>query len=192
MDFDFADIRDPATGLKLLAERSPEGQQETWEQQQTHLFWHSMFSWWNAWLSSGDSLAVARAVYVCSMLNEPPPRWLSDAVMKLVERHMPDGEKRLQGDLAKHYLRWEAVQLARGQRPLDARNKKPGHFGDESYSIASGMLDGTEAAGKLETVRASYSLIQRAGGKHVTLASYKRVVQERDQHRKRRQDASQS
>jgi hypothetical protein len=94
-------VGDPATGLTLLGQRPR--RPETPEQKRMRLFWKFQFEQWRNWLN-GDTLAFGRALYACSVLSRPPPRWLRDAGMKLSERGMSDAERRDQGNLQLHLL----------------------------------------------------------------------------------------
>jgi hypothetical protein len=175
------DKMDPAAGLALLSDRPG----ETSEQRRKRLFWKFMFAQRLAWLA-GDTLAIARAVAACSRLHEPPPRWLEDAINTHIDRRMSAAEKRQQRDLASHLMRWEAVLLARGGRPWDARNNEGGMPWDDCWPAASDMLAGTEAESSAETVRGSYKLIQKAGGEHTTLETYRRALRRADSNMQRR------
>ena len=159
---------DPATGLRLISNPPP---QETEEQARKRLFWQFMFRQQLAWLA-GDSLAIAKSVTACSDLGEPPPDWLLNAVLSFVDRRMTDAERRRSRELVNHQLRWEAVLLVRGTGTSKLA-------WDKCWETAADMLAGSNAEGSAETVRASYKLIQAAGGESCTLETYLRVVQGR-------------
>lgn len=176
-------IQNPETGLALLSKRPGE---ETPEQERKRLFWQFQFMHWRDW-RAGDVLAVVRAMGCCSLLNRPPPCWLCEASLELCEQRMSDDEKRAYGDMTKHFLRWQAVELVRGRRPFDWRNNsKKKVRGDAVWAKASKLVAGTDAKASAETVRQSHKLIRRAGGDRVTLPSYKRAVEERDRRRKKK------
>ena len=175
-------IEDPEVGLALLAKRPAE---LTPEQALNYMFWRGQFEHWQDWLA-GNALAVAGAMMTCVLVDRRPPAWLCRAVQKLC---MPDDEKRACDDLAKHVMRWEAVELLRGQLPNDPRNREERVCGDDVWLEAAELLADTDAAGLPDTVRKSHALIQRAkimraGGVTITLQAYKRAVEERDRHRK--------
>jgi hypothetical protein len=176
----FDEIQDPETGLALLAKCPGE---ETPEQENKRLFWQFQFVQWRDW-RAGDVLAVSRALTCCSLFRRPPPRWLCDASHELCERNMSADEKRAYRDGAKHFLRWEAVELVRGRRPWDPRNYKRKMHGDAVWAAAAKLVAGTDAKGSAETVRKSYALVRRAGGALVTLQNYRREVEKRDRRRK--------
>ena len=175
-------IPDPETGLALVSKRPDD---ETPEQERTRLFWQFQFMQWRAF-RAGDVLAFERALICCSDFGRPPPRWMREAGFELCERNMSGDDKRSYGDLTRQVLRWQAVELVRGRRPWDARNRKKKIRGDRCWVAASKMLAGTVAKASAETVRGSYKLIKHAGGQHVTLQSYKQAVAERDRRRRRK------
>ena len=182
---------DPAVGYALLA-NPPMHRQEAPEQRRKRLFWHLMFGCQIAWEAS-DSLAIARAVYVCQVCHEPPPRWLVRATMELVDRRMSPAERRQQSDLVIHMMRWRVVTELRDPKrwpydlgKLSQRCEKllagaPRLAWDKCWPAAAEILDGTEAGGSDEAIRASYKLVQNAGGERTTLESYRLALQRRDQ-----------
>lgn len=176
-------VKDPETGLALLS-KHPSGA-ETPEQSRLRLFWQFQFLQWRAW-RAGDVLAVARALICCRHFHKVPP-WLCEAALELCERRMSDEDKLAYGHLTDHLMRFQAVQLVRGQRPWDARNNnKKKVLGDQVWEDAAKMLADTGINCSGETVRKSHTLIRRAGGDHVTLPSYRRAVAERDRRRKKK------
>jgi hypothetical protein len=175
-------IQDPETGLALLAKRPGE---ETPEQERERQFWQLQFTAMRDW-RAGDVLAVARALVDCSLFNRPPPFWLLKANSELCVQCMSDGEKRARGDMIKHFLRWKAVKLVRGQHPNDPRNFKRMVHGDAVWPEAAKLVADTDAEVSAETVRKSYTLIKRAGGGSVTLPNYRREVEARDRRRKKK------
>jgi hypothetical protein len=82
--------------------------------------------------------------------------------MELVDRRMSAAERRQQGDVMIHKIRWRAVTELHSQHMPWAK----------CWSAAAEILDDTEAGGSAETIRASYKLIQRAGGEQTTFKSY--------------------
>jgi hypothetical protein len=186
-----ANKTDPAVGYTLLA-NPPEQGRETPEQRRKRLFWDCMFGYRLAW-QAGDSLAIARAVRVCQICHEPPPCWLTSATLELVDRRMSSVERRQQSALMVHMMRWRAViGLRDPKRWLYDHGKVAGRcetllagapqlLWKDCWPGAAEILDGTEAAGSNETIRASYIIIQSAGGEHTTLESYRHVLQRRDQ-----------
>lgn len=175
---DLDDIRDPEIGLALLAKGN--GQPQAPEQNRTRLFWRFQFMQWKAWIA-GDRLAICLALYACKVFSKPPPRWLLEASMDFAERGMTPGERREQGKLQEHLLRWEAVKLVRGQRPFDGRNRDNPSSWNDAWAEAAEMLAMKRAAVSADTVKASYALVQAAGGKDITLDSYRRELRRRAQ-----------
>jgi hypothetical protein len=170
-------IQDPETGLALLAKRSGE---ETPAQELQRLFWQAQFTHWREW-RTGDVQAVAHAVICCAFYKRRPPLWLCHASLELCKQCRSDAEKRERSDLAKHFLRWKAVELVRGQRPGDPRNFKRGVRGDTVWEEAAKLVAGTAA----EAVRKSHALIRRAGGRQVTLPNYRREIAVRERRRRK-------
>jgi hypothetical protein len=173
-------IQDPETGLALLAKRPDE---ETPEQRLERYFWQAQFTLWRNW-RAGDVQAISDAVICCALSKRSPPPWLCIASLELWERNISAGEKRECGDLIKHFLRWEAVELVRGRRPWSRRNYKRKIHGDAVWEEATKLVAGTIAEANAGTVKKSHALIKRAGGALVTLQSYKREVEERYRRRK--------
>jgi len=166
----FDRIDDPETGLALLSKRPGPGE-ETPEQALNYIFWLGQFTYWRNWLA-GDALAVVGAEMHCALVKRPPPAWLCRAVHLLA---MPDAEKRACRAMEKAALRYQAVELVRGQGKVQ---------GDEVFEEAAKRVAGTNAEGSAETMRKSHQLIERAGDGHaVTLQNYKRAVEWRDRRR---------
>jgi hypothetical protein len=172
-------IQDPEIGLALLAKCSVAPAQELQRQ-----FWQAQFTHWREWRAV-DMLAISRALTHCSILRRPPPRWLCDAIDELCERNMSAAEKRLRRDGIKHFERWMAVELVRGQRPWDPRNYKREVSGDAIWAEAAKLVAGTDAEADVEAIRKSHTLIRHAGGILTTLQDYKREL-ERSRQRKKR------
>jgi hypothetical protein len=116
---------------------------------------------------------------------------LEDAFAALVVQHTPDAEKRDRRAFNNHRKRWEAVRelRERQQQILEQFNDDRGKTWETRWKAVSEILDGTEAAGSPETVRASYKLIETAGGEHATLESYWTIAG-RKRRRKRTQGRS--
>jgi len=99
---------------------------------------------------------------------------------------MSDDEKRARGDLIKHFLRWEAVELVRGRHPKDPRNYKKPVRGEAVWAEAAKLMVGTDAEGIPDTMKKSHALIRRAGGAKITLPSYRRAIKKRVRPRRRK------
>ena len=153
-------IQDPETGLALLAKCAGEA---TPEQELHRLFWQNQFTLWQDHLG-GDVMAVPHAVICCAFYKQRPPLWLCRAGIELGERCRSDAEKRERRDLAEHFLRWEAAELVRGQRPGDPRNYKRKVQPDDVWGEAAKLVADTDAEASAETVRKSHALVRRAGG----------------------------
>jgi hypothetical protein len=65
--------------------------------------------------------------------------------------------------------RWRAVMELRAQ----------GMTLERCWPSASAVMDGTEAAGAVDTIRDSFRIIERAGGERATLESYRSAVRRR-------------
>jgi len=167
------EVQDPETGFALLSNR-PGPDEETPKQALDYIFWLGQFTYWRDSLA-GNALAVAGAAMHCALVKRPLPAWLCRAIHL---RCMPDAEKRACRDMAKHALRYQAVELVRCQEKAQ---------GDEVFEEAAKLVVGTDAEGDAETVRKSHQLIRRAGNGHVvTLQNYKREVRVRDRRRKKK------
>jgi hypothetical protein len=185
---------DPATGYARLS-NPPRDRQETPEEQRTRLFWLFMFGQQLAW-QAGDTLAIARAIATCRILHRPPPLWLANAIVAFVDIRMPAAERKQQDALWIHMLRWKIVKKMRAQlcgrldwfehkikRRIEQYSDAHGMLSwDKCWRAVSEILTGTEAGGGGETMRASYKLIQNAGGERTTLESYRLALQRRDRH----------
>jgi hypothetical protein len=156
------DRLDPETGIQVLSRVPPD---ETLEQARKRLFWRFQSEQQRDW-RAGDVLAPARALFACKALSKPPPHWLVEAFLAMIERRLSDAERRQYGDFTRHRLRWQAVKQCRDR----------GTSWDDSWLAAADMLAGTDASGSDETVRSSYKLIQNAGGEKATLVSYRRAI----------------
>jgi hypothetical protein len=126
---------------------------------------------------AGDLPAAAEAARLCWLHRQPLPEWLADAVAALVDRGMTDAEKRDRRALAIHLARWEAVKELRERRQqlLEEHDDDCGTSWERVWPAVSDIL----AAGSDETVRASYKLIQGAGGECATLESYRLALRQR-------------
>jgi hypothetical protein len=129
----------------------------------------------------GDLLAAAEAARLCRLYRQPPPPWLVDAIAALVDQHMTDAEKRGRRALAIHLARWEAVKELRERRQqlLEEHGDDRGTSWERVWPAVSDILNNTAAAGSEETVRASYKLIQDAGGERAMLESYRLALRQR-------------
>ena len=74
----------------------------------------------------------------------------------------------------------------RGRRPEDPRNYKKKVRGDAVWAEAAKLVAGTDAEAGDQAVRKSHALIKRAGGTQVTLSSYRREVEKRDERRRKK------
>jgi hypothetical protein len=157
-------ISDPEAGLALLAKAH---RPDDPERERSLLFWTAQFRQWRQWLD-GDTLAIARALHICTMLALPPPRWLYDASMKLCEQRMSPRERQDQERMGLHMMRYEALVQA-----------KVGRTWAEAEAVAVEMLAVGDAEISTSTVRESYSIIKAAGGRDATLQSYRREVRRR-------------
>jgi len=101
---------------------------------------------------------------------------LRDAVITFLDRRITPAEERLYRELDKHRMRWRAVKELR-QQPKPPVWRK-------CWSEAAKNLKGTPWFASASTIQDSYILIQAAGGKRVTLESYRLAAKKRNQHKK--------
>jgi hypothetical protein len=128
------------------------------------------------WRDAGDMTAIERAALECQLHRQPPPSWLTDAIATLVDRRMPDDEKRLRRDFDVHQRRWEAVTELRARRSeLAERGDRRGMKWEACWEAVSAELAKSAAAGSAAAVKKSYLLVERAGGEHATLETFKRA-----------------
>jgi len=168
-------IEDLETGLALLAKRPAK---EAPELTLKCLFWQIQFTRRRDW-RAGDAMAVWRAAASCGVSKRPPPAWLCRAIGELCWQGMPDDEKKERRALAKHQLRWEAVELVRGQFKGHPLNRERKVLGDAIWEEAAKLVADTDAKAGADMVRKSYYLIRDAGGMDATLQSYRREVEVR-------------
>jgi hypothetical protein len=121
-----------------------------------------------AW-RAGVKLAVADAVDICRLYRQPPPEWLGEAVAAITKNEMSPLEWKRRHEDMKHLARWDLVTELRTRRyELLEYSKRlkmpPDHRGmtwENCYATVSEELEGTEAAGSADTIKASYQLVQR-------------------------------
>ena len=116
-----------------------------------------------AW-RAGVADALTDAVAWCECFGEPPPRWVSLGVRAVVAGH---GKQKVPGRLGnvKAARRQDMIHFARYDAVTECRDRK-GQRGipttwPECYAAVSEMFEGTEAAGREETIKASYQLVAR-------------------------------
>ena len=96
--------------------------------------------------------AVPYAAELCRLYGQPPPVWLVDAAFDVVgERMTPEEKQRRRWDRI-HYIRWDAVTQLR---------KESGMTWEWCRAAVSEYLQDTEARGDVETIWASYKLVQK-------------------------------
>jgi hypothetical protein len=154
--------------------------EEEQARERERLFGRRMYLLERDW-RAGDATAIAEGVRECRLAQQPPPRWLADAVAAWIERQMDAAEKRSRRDLAIHMKRWEEVTELheRGHDLLEQHGDDDRGTSLERCYVAVSEF-GAEAGVSDETIKASYKLIQNAGGVHTTLESCKLAVQQRD------------
>jgi hypothetical protein len=121
---------------------------------------------------TGDITAIAFAVQDCGWNQQPLPPWLTSAVEELAYLRMDDAEKRARREFWTHYVRWSEVAVLHERDDLSW---------EQCYAAVSNRLIGSFAAGSEGTVCASYKLMQSAGGRDATLATYRLALRQRDQ-----------
>jgi hypothetical protein len=130
--------------------------------------------------SGGDLTAFAEAVACLVRLGRAPP-WMLRASDELVERAMAEDEKRARREWDIARARWEAlVELRERSRELsESFGDDRGATWEKAREAVSEVLRGTEAAGSAASVKASYDLIEAAGGERATFESYLRERRQR-------------
>jgi hypothetical protein len=127
------------------------------------------------WLG-GNLFGAFAAVRLCWRHRQPPPEWLVDAVEVLVDRAMGELERRARREWSIHRERWEAfVALREHRHDLAAHGDDRGMSWEKARAAVSERLAGSDAAGSERTIKASYELIEKAGGDRATFASYLQV-----------------
>src|SRR5262245_16435557 len=167
-------IRNPEEGLALLA-NVPDF--ETIESAERRRLWRFLFAEWRDALA-GDTLAFARALLVCSHSHLDPPPALLNALFEHLISTMTDEERQDQAALLRHRKRWAAMQESRAR----------GFSWPKGREAASERLASTDAAGQPSAVKASYELVEEAGGRRMTLISYRRVTRQRTKKRRTRRN----
>jgi hypothetical protein len=123
----------------------------------------------------GDLTAFSEALrLVWRRSPETCPLELVKMSEELVERAMAEDEKRARREWRIHLTRWEAlVELRERSDELKQR------FGDEcgtswerAREAVSEVLETTEAVGTAAAIKASYELVEAAGGERATFESY--------------------
>jgi len=101
---------------------------------------------------AGSTLAISEAEDLCTLFGQPPSEWLRAAVAELVAQHRTPNEARRNFDDQVHYERWFAVMEFHRLR---------GHTWEASYEAAAEASAKTAFAGSAETMKASYTKVQR-------------------------------
>jgi hypothetical protein len=139
--------------------------------------WHERFErdmcWGLARWQRGDVMGVVVATEACWRHRKPPPEWLVDAGKVLAERAMPKEERRARAEFERHFERWESLTALRERRDdLAAHGDDRAISWEEARAAVAERLAGTDAAGTERTIKASYELVQAAGGERATFESY--------------------
>jgi hypothetical protein len=112
------------------------------------------------WRETGDPLAVSEAQLYAHIYRQPPPKWLTNAVVALaVNSRGKEPAKRAIED-HKHFMRYEVVRDA---TKLDGWSA--------GLDRAVEVLARTYAGGDVDTMKRSYALVKRdleagRGGKY--------------------------
>jgi hypothetical protein len=135
---------------------------------------------WQARWEAGDLDAVSRAVREL-VRHRSAPVWLDSAVRDLVVMATPEEEMRQRRDWHNHRARWEALAELRARRHelFEQLGDDRGTSWERAREAVSDVLRGTEAAGSARTIKASFELVEAAGGEHATFASYKALLHRR-------------
>jgi hypothetical protein len=124
------------------------------------------------WLD-GDLTAYVYAVRLCGRHRQHPPRWLVEASKVMVERAMAEEEKRARREWAIHRARWEAlVELRERRHELKERGDDRGMTWERAREAVSEELAHDEERGSERTIKASYELVEAAGGAQATFADF--------------------
>jgi hypothetical protein len=121
--------------------------------------------------AAGIGLAISEAVSLCADWGVRPPDWLADAVAKLANERMSDGERRNRRDLALHKTRWNVI---RDVMKLRAPTTVEACCAEVSEAFADHPIAGGEDAFKT-----SYYLIEQSGGERTTLERYQQILRRR-------------
>jgi hypothetical protein len=136
------------------------------------------------WLE-GDYTAIRDAVRACRAHNKEPPGWIVEATDKLVELAMGQDERNQRRLWENHLARWEALTELRDRRhELHKLGDDRGMSWERARAAVSEALQGTPAAGNEDTVKASYEIVQAAGGAEATFERYLTVRAERAKRRR--------
>ena len=173
----------------------------------------------------GDVTAYSEAIRLLSRRHSFIPDWLVEASKVVVERAIPEGEKRARREWRIAWTRWEMVtelrqrgdelfhsrkvELERARAAVKAANDAQDtkererllrvlselvEAGDDdrgtnlerAREVVSKLLENDEAAGSVDAIKASYELIEDAGGERHTFESFLEARQRRQGRRQRR------
>jgi hypothetical protein len=140
---------------------------------------------WKAQWDAGDITAASRAAHECVVRRVADlgidADWLIDAVRKLTVLAATKEEKRQRREWHIHQTRWEELAELRDRRHelLERSGNDRGTSWERAREAVSESLANDEAAGSPSSVKASYELVEAAGGKDATFESYKAVLQQR-------------
>src|SRR5262245_61177698 len=131
----------------------------------------------------GDNIAVVAAGRRCEWDRQPPPEWVVLAVERLAIEAMPETEQRQRRDWHRHQVRWEALTELRERRNAlfekSGGEDDPGTSWERARAAVSERLEKTDYAGSEGAIKASYELVEAAGGKDATFESYKEMLRRR-------------
>jgi hypothetical protein len=121
---------------------------------------------------AGDTTAIPKAIQrLLVQQRNVEGWWVLDAVEALVKHRMPDEEKRLRREFEEHQRRWEALVELRARRfELFERGNDAGMSWEKARAAVAELFGVSDA-----TVKASYDLIQAAGGEDATVDNFRRV-----------------
>ena len=142
-------------------------QMAEWERQ----FQQDMRAFEARWRAD-DLTAVTEAVRALC-LHRNAPEWLENATAVVVARAMAEDEKRARREWRIAWTRWEALTELRERRHELARaGDNRGASWERAREAVSEILEQHEAAGGADAVKASYELIEAAGGEYATFETF--------------------
>jgi hypothetical protein len=124
------------------------------------------------WRATGDPLAVSEAMIYVHLHHQPPPRWLTEAVVTLATKRRGKARAKRALEDAADSLRYQAVRDAQaGRRAGDLKNRKV--TWEQAYGRAADVLAQTPARGSAFTMKRSYQKVKRdlqagRGGRYFT------------------------
>src|SRR5262245_26232645 len=112
---------DPQKCRRIIAQAvRPEAPAEI---QLIYHFWKHMYEFQLEWERTGHAIALATALRVCDVLEQPLPTWLSEAIFNYFAEQVTADECHQLDEFEDHFTRWKAVIEEREK--LTPRRKPP-------------------------------------------------------------------